>query len=97
MWFLDQLGTTVTELQAEAELDPTIRTEAVPQNPVTEPASIFLTGSTGFQELLYCMSSCSRLGRIFTACYVPLTPRKWSFGPTPPSRLRSTKPWRSEV
>jgi hypothetical protein len=48
MWFLDQLGTTVTELQAEAELDPTIRPEAVPQNPVTEPASIFLTGSTGF-------------------------------------------------
>jgi hypothetical protein len=31
MWFLDQLGTTVTELQAEAELDPTIRPEAVPQ------------------------------------------------------------------
>jgi Transposase DDE domain group 1 len=30
MWFLDQLGTTVTELQAEAELDPTIRPEAVP-------------------------------------------------------------------
>jgi hypothetical protein len=51
MWFLDQLGTTVTELQAEAELDPTIRPEAVPQNPVTEPASIFLTGSTGFLGL----------------------------------------------
>jgi thioester reductase-like protein len=48
MWFLDRLGTTVTDLQAETELDPTIRPEAMPGEPVTEPASIFLTGATGF-------------------------------------------------
>jgi thioester reductase-like protein len=48
MWFLDQLGTTVTDLQAEAELDPTIWPDVIPDQPVTEPASILLTGSTGF-------------------------------------------------
>jgi thioester reductase-like protein len=47
-WFLDRLGTTVADLQAEAELDPTIRPNAILDEPVTEPASIFLTGSTGF-------------------------------------------------
>jgi thioester reductase-like protein len=48
MWFLDRLGTTVMDLQAEAELEPTIRPEATLGEPVTEPASIFLTGATGF-------------------------------------------------
>ena len=48
MWFLDRLGTAVMDLQAEAELEPTIRPEANPGEPVTEPASIFLTGATGF-------------------------------------------------
>jgi thioester reductase-like protein len=48
MWFLDRLGTTVMDLQAEARLDPTIRPETAPGEPVTEPASIFLTGATGF-------------------------------------------------
>jgi thioester reductase-like protein len=48
MWFLDRMGTTVMDLQAEARLDPTIRPEAVSGEPVTEPASIFLTGATGF-------------------------------------------------
>jgi hypothetical protein len=46
--FLDQLGITVTELEAEAALDPTIRPEAIPVEPETEPAHIFLTGATGF-------------------------------------------------
>ena len=48
MWFLDRMGTTVMDLQAEARLDPTIRPEAVSGEPITEPASIFLTGATGF-------------------------------------------------
>jgi thioester reductase-like protein len=48
LWFLDQFGTTVTDLQAEVELDPAIRPDATIDKPVTEPASIFLTGSTGF-------------------------------------------------
>jgi thioester reductase-like protein len=48
MWFLDQLGMTVTDLQAEAGLDPIIRPETIPGEPITEPASIFLTGATGF-------------------------------------------------
>ena len=48
MWFLDRFGTTVMDLQAEARLDPTIRPEAVSGEPITEPASIFLTGATGF-------------------------------------------------
>jgi thioester reductase-like protein len=46
--FLDQLGITVTELEAEAALDPTIWPEAIPAEPATEPAHIFLTGATGF-------------------------------------------------
>ena len=48
MWFLDRMGTAVMDLQAEAKLDPTIRPEAVSIEPLTEPASIFLTGATGF-------------------------------------------------
>jgi thioester reductase-like protein len=48
MWFLDRMGTTVTELQAEARLDPTIQPPAVSGEHVTEPASVFLTGGTGF-------------------------------------------------
>ncbi|MEH2169753.1 MAG: amino acid adenylation domain-containing protein [Nostoc sp.] len=39
---------TITDLQAEAVLDPTIRPEAVPRDYTTEPASILLTGATGF-------------------------------------------------
>ncbi|WP_414584330.1 amino acid adenylation domain-containing protein [Scytonema sp. PCC 10023] len=41
-------GKTVAELQAEAVLDPTIRPEAIQREYTTEPASIFLTGATGF-------------------------------------------------
>ena len=48
MWFLDRMGKTVMELQAEARLDPAIRPQAVSGEPVKEPASIFLTGATGF-------------------------------------------------
>ncbi|MDZ8034015.1 amino acid adenylation domain-containing protein [Nostoc sp. DedSLP04] len=39
---------TVADLQAEAVLDRTIRPEAVPRDYTTEPASILLTGATGF-------------------------------------------------
>ena len=39
---------TIADLQAEAVLDPTIRPEAVPRDYTTEPASILLTGATGF-------------------------------------------------
>jgi thioester reductase-like protein len=46
--FLDQLGMSVTDLQDEAVLDSAIWPEAVPVEPVTEPAHIFLTGATGF-------------------------------------------------
>jgi len=46
--FLDSFGATVTDLEAEAVLDPTIWPEAVPIEPETEPAHIFLTGATGF-------------------------------------------------
>jgi thioester reductase-like protein len=46
--FLDSFGVTVTELEAEAVLDPTIRPEVVSVAPETEPAHIFLTGATGF-------------------------------------------------
>jgi hypothetical protein len=35
MWFLDRLGTTVTDLQAETRLDPAIQPETVPGEPVT--------------------------------------------------------------
>lgn len=48
MWFLDRMGTTVMDLQAEVRLDRTIRPEAVSGEPITEPVSIFLTGATGF-------------------------------------------------
>jgi thioester reductase-like protein len=48
IWFLDRFGRTVIDLQAEAVLDPTIRPEAIPGEPVTESAPIFLTGATGF-------------------------------------------------
>ena len=46
--FLDSLGVTVTELEAETVLDPTIWPEAIPVEPENEPAHIFLTGATGF-------------------------------------------------
>jgi len=46
--FLDSFGVTVTELETEAVLDPTIRPEVMPAEPETEPAHIFLTGATGF-------------------------------------------------
>ncbi|MBC1238391.1 non-ribosomal peptide synthetase [Nostoc sp. 2RC] len=39
---------TVADLQAEAVLDPSICPEALPRNYTTEPASILLTGATGF-------------------------------------------------
>jgi thioester reductase-like protein len=48
LWFLDRLGSAVMDLQAEAKLDSTIWPEAVSIEPLTEPASIFLTGATGF-------------------------------------------------
>ena len=48
MWFLDRMGTTVMDLQAEARLDSTIRPQAVSGEPNAEPTSIFLTGATGF-------------------------------------------------
>ncbi len=38
----------VTDLNAEAVLDPNICSEAVPIEHVTEPSHIFLTGATGF-------------------------------------------------
>jgi len=39
---------TIVDLQAEAVLDPSICPEALPRNYTTEPASILLTGATGF-------------------------------------------------
>jgi thioester reductase-like protein len=39
---------TVSQLHAEAVLDPAIRPEGPPITIVTEPSSIFLTGATGF-------------------------------------------------
>jgi amino acid adenylation domain-containing protein/thioester reductase-like protein len=39
---------TIADLKADAILDPTIRPEIVPSEPVTEPARVFLTGATGF-------------------------------------------------
>lgn len=70
--FLDQFAVAVTDLNAEAVLDPTICLQADHVEPVTEPAHIFLTGATGFlgafllYELLhqtradvYCLIRCS--------------------------------------
>ena len=48
MWFLDRMGAAVMDLQPEARLDSTIQPSAVSVEPVIEPASIFLTGATGF-------------------------------------------------
>jgi thioester reductase-like protein len=39
---------SVSELRAEAVLDPAIRPEGPPVESLTDPASIFLTGATGF-------------------------------------------------
>lgn len=49
--FLNNKGNSTqptADLNAEAVLDPTIRPETVPAQPITEPACIFLTGATGF-------------------------------------------------
>jgi thioester reductase-like protein len=45
---LDQFAVPVTELNAEAVLDPAIRPEGLPVEYPTRPAHIFLTGATGF-------------------------------------------------
>ena len=45
---LEQLSINVTDLSAQAVLDPSIRVQAVPAEPEIEPAQIFLTGATGF-------------------------------------------------
>jgi thioester reductase-like protein len=45
---LDQFAVSVTDLNAEAVLDPAIRPENPPVEYPTEPAHIFLTGATGF-------------------------------------------------
>jgi thioester reductase-like protein len=44
----ERFAANVTDLNAEAVLDPTICPGAGPVEPVTEPACIFLTGATGF-------------------------------------------------
>ena len=75
------------ELEAEAVLEPTIRPEAVPVEPKTEPAHIFLTGATGFlgsfllhelleqtQAEIYCLVRAANLRKV----------RRSSTGRSPP-------------
>ena len=48
VWSVDQLGIPVTDLQAEAVLDPAIGATMAPGQIATEPERIFMTGATGF-------------------------------------------------
>lgn len=48
VWSVDELGVSVTDLQAEAVLDPAICAPMAPGQIATAPERIFMTGATGF-------------------------------------------------